>query len=340
MTSERRVTMRLLSPESRSTARALLLALGLAITVTACASVDPAPFTQFASSLQPLRAGSDAQAGAAVDASRQDLIREVAEAEVNPADLQLELTDPFKPTYGFFECEPGEPGESSEPCEPNFVKFNRFRQGLAALNDAMVAYAQSLVVLAGAGEGGDILPTTAQFDELARDLNANAGTAASALGVSLDPGRQALLSAAAVELFKAYIENQRREALARAIAEVQPRVAEFSSSAQQAVRILASLVVTDYSKKVLPLATASPPNAEPILVLNDATQANLATLESLSKSYGALPAAHRDLSAAASMEKTGLAGLVALGDEAIRLQGLVTQLKAANAAAAPGPKTE
>lgn len=318
--------MKLPSPEPRPTARALLLALGLVVAATtACASVDPAPFTQFASSLQPLRAGSDAQAGAAADASREDLIQKVAAGAVSPADLQLEFgeTDPFSTTYGFAER------------EPNFAKLIRFRQGLSALNDAMIAYAQSLAVLAGGGEGGDILPTTAQFDQLARDLNANAGTAASALGVSLDPGRQALLSTAAVELFKAYIENKRRKDLAKAIAEVQPQVEEFASAAQQAVRFLAEGVETDYLKEIEPLATASPPNAAPILTLNDSTQATLATLESLSQSYGALPAAHRDLAAAAAKKKTGLAGLVALGNEAVRLQGLLTQLEAANAAASP-----
>ncbi len=314
------------SPEPRPTARALLLALGLIVAATACASVDPVPFTQFASSLQPLRAGSDTQAGAAADASREELIQKVAAGEVSPADLQLEFgeADPFSTTYGFAER------------EPNFAKLMRFRQGLSALNDAMTAYAQSLAVLAGGGEGGDILPTTAQFDQLARDLNANAGTAAAALGVRLDPGRQALLSTAAIELFKGYIESKRRKDLAKAIAEVQPQVDEFSSAAQEAVRFLALMVGTDYTKEVLPLATASPPNATPILTLNDSTQATLAALESLSRSYGALPAAHRDLAAAAAKRKTGLAGLVALGDEAIRLQGLLTELKAANAAAA-GP---
>ncbi|HEX5757816.1 MAG TPA: hypothetical protein VF121_01345 [Thermoanaerobaculia bacterium] len=311
--------MKRLSPPRR--APALLVALGLAAAVTACASVAPAPFTEFASSLQPLRAGTDAQAGAAAAASRQDLIDKVAAKEVSPADLQLEFTDPFTATYGFAED------------EPNYAKLVRFRQGLSALNDALLAYAQALAVLAGGGAGGDILPTTAQFDQMARDLNANAGAAATALGVQLDPGRQALLSVAAIELFKAYIESKRRKELAGAIAEVQPRVEEFSSAAQEAVRFLASLVETDYDKKVLPLATASPPDAAPILALNDVTQATLATLASLAKSYAAVPAAHRDLAAAAANRKTGLAGLVALGDEATRLQNLVTQLRTANAPA-------
>ncbi len=312
-------------PNNRRTTHPLLTTLlVLLVFITGCASVDLAPFTEFSSSLHALRTGSDTQARAAADASRHDLIQKVASLEVSPADLQLEFdsTDPFTSTYGFAQN------------EPNFVKLIRFRHGLSVLNEAMVAYARSLVILAGGGQGGDILPTTAQFDQLARDLNANAGTAAAALGVSLDPGNQALLSTAAIQLFKAYIESRRREALAEAIAEVQLRVAAFSTAAKQAVRFLTLLVITDYNKKFLPLVDVSPPNATPILVLNDTIQATLATLESLSTSYGALPAAHRDLSAAASRQLSTLAGLIALTEEATRLQRLVTELAEANSAAA------
>ena len=106
----------------RFTARVLVLMLGLIVLLGGCAGVDPAPFTQFASSLQPLRAASDTQAGAAVDASRQDLVRQVAAGEVSTADLQLEFdaADPFNAAYGFAES------------EPNFTKLIRYRQGLAA----------------------------------------------------------------------------------------------------------------------------------------------------------------------------------------------------------------
>jgi hypothetical protein len=56
-------------------------------------------------------------------------------------------------------------------------------------------------------------------------------------------------------------------------------------------------------------------------------------------SYGALPAAHRDLIGAADGKTTGLAGIIALGEEATRLNGLVTQLTKANAAAAAAAAT-
>lgn len=318
-------------PLAKSPLRALagLLLLGATVLGTGCASVDPAPFTQFESSLESLREGSDTQAGAAVAASRQDLVDKVANKEVSPADLQLEFdaSNPYVTSYGFAEQ------------EPNFVKLTRFRQGLADLNDVMIDYAQSLVLLSGGGQGGDILPTSAQFDQMATDLNANAGNAAAALGLKVDPQKQALLSTAAVQLFKAYIERKRSKDLMAAIEEVQPRVDDFAKAAQQAVHFLASMVQTDYNVEFLPLATAQPANATPILSLNDSTQTTLATLDAMSRSYGALPQAHRDLKAAASKKPGVLAGLTALTNEAVRLQGFVNQLTQANEAAAAARTT-
>jgi hypothetical protein len=311
----------LAKPQSR--ALALILVLGVIVLGAGCASVDTGPFTQFASSLQPLRTGTDSQAGAAITASRQELVDKVAKGKVSPAELQLlSGSNPFVASYSLAEK------------EPDFVKLIRFRQGLADLNDAMIAYAQSLVVLSGGGQGGDILPTSAQFDQMATNLNANAGTAAKALDLNIDPNRRALLSTAAVQLFKAYIEHKRRKDLADAIGEVQPQIDEFSRKAQQAVHFLATRVNTEYTKEVQPLLLAKPPNATPILNLNDTTQATLATLGTLSSSYAALPAAHRDLQAATAKKTGGLSGLIAFNNEAIRLQGFVNQLAKANAAAA------
>ena len=303
----------------------LLLVFSLAVFLVGCASVDSASFTDFSASLQPLRSATDAQAAAAVTASRQQLVKQVADGERSPADLQLEYqpSKPFDIGYGFAVGD-----------EPNFAKFRRFQFGISALNDAIIGYAQSLQILAGGGDSGDILPSTLEFDQMARKLNANAGSAAVALKVGLDPEKQALLSTTAIQLFKAYIENKRRKYLLEAISEVQPHVAEFSNSAQQAVHLLASLVQTDYNQRIMPLMIASPPNADVILSFNDATQLTLGTLKAMSNSYAALPAAHRDLMAAADKKPAGLAGLIVLSEEAARLNSLVTQLAQTNSAAA------
>lgn len=299
-------------------------ALGIAVLCIGCASVDPGPFNQFASSLQSLRAASDSYAPEAAATSRAGLVQKVADEKVGIADLQLQFDEShFTAIY-----------ELSAPAD-NFLQFAQFRDGLSALNDAMLVYAESLVILAGGGEGGDVLPTADQFDQMAQDLNANAGTAAAAFGVSAEPRQQALLSVAAIELFRAYIHHQRRKALADAIAEVQAGVEEFSAAARRAVELLAEQIKTEYIVEVEARMLANPLDAKRILALNDTTQETLATLGSLSKSYSDLPAAHRDLPAAATKGSDGLAGVFALHAESARLKGLVRQLEAANAAARP-----
>ena len=317
--------MYLILKETFHTRDKLFFVLGLVVILASCATVEPAPFTDFANSLTPLRSGMDAQVGAVVTASRKELIEKVAAGKISTADLQLAFdpSDPFVTTYGF-----------AQNGEPNFAKFKRLNMGLSALNEAMITYAQSLAILAGGGEGGDILPSTAEFDQMARDLNTNTGTAVASLKLTIDAGKQALLSTTAIELFKAYIENKRRKELVEAIGEVQPRVEEFSRLAQHAVHLLAELVETTYDKKILLLATSTPPNGEAILDFNDKTQATLVILQSMRSSYGALPAAHRDLMAAANKKQTGLAGIMALGEETSRFKGLVEQLAKENVATA------
>lgn len=319
--------MKIISKEALTKPVTQLLLFTLILSLAGCASVDPEPFSRFADSLQPLRQAVDTQMATAVTGSREELIQKVSDKDdpIIAPDLQLDFpaSTHFVSRYGF-----GQDGE------PKFVKFNRMRLGLSSLNDAVIAYARSLEMLAGGAKSGDILPSTTEFDQMARNLNTNAGTAAAALKLGTDPGKQALLSTAAIQLFKAFIENERRKDLVNAIGEVQPQIEAYSMAARQAVVLLAEVVKTNYTITVEPLLEAVPPNAVPILKLNDTTQTTLAMLQSMANSYQSLPAAHRDLKAAANRKTTGLAGIIALGEEASRLNGLVKQLAEVNVAAA------
>lgn len=296
------------------------LRLGLALLLASCASVDPGPFGEFAASLRALREATDAQAAADVAANRQRLIDELNNNEdLSPADLQLDFPTEFGVGYSFA-------GQG----EPLFVRLLRFQRGLGALNDAMIGYADLLAMLAG-----DAVVSQAGFDRMTRDLNANAATAAAALRLDLAPDRQALISTAAVRLFQAYVEKRRRAGLQEAVTEVQPQVEAFARAAQTAVRFIATGVKTTYTDDLFPpLALAG--DIEGLLALNETTQATLATLGALWSSYGRLPAAHADLAGAAARRVRGLEGLLAFTNEAMRLQGLVVSLTAANVAAADG----
>lgn len=296
--------------------------LSLALFLAGCATVDLKPFVEFSFSVQLLREGNTAHIAAAVDSSRSKLLVAVKNGQISPADLQLTFEGPFGTTYG------------ASDDEPLFIKEQRFGQALAMLNDAVGSYAQSLVMLAGGAKEGDILPSQQQFDRMTKDVNLNAMAFARTLRFDIAPMRGALLSTTAVRLFQAFIETQRRDALADAIAEVQPNIEAYAAATEQAIQFIAEGIETDYQVEFLTLATASPADARPILALNERTQHKLAELEALSSSYQRLPQAHADLVRAASSRPGALVGLTAFNQEAQRLAALARTLAKTNAKAA------
>jgi hypothetical protein len=284
--------------------------------MTGCASVDPKPFSDFAAGLRTLRDGADAQAGVNVEANRKRLIEQVEAGNISPADLQLGFPTDFGTDYSF----------SASGEEPLFIKLARLEQGLKALNDAMVSYADLLVTMAG-----NETVNPADFDTMTDDLNTDIGSAAAALQLKLPAEQQALISTAATKIFEEYIESKRRRSLTAAINEVQPQVRRFAQAGQTAIRAIAAGIKTTYTADLfMPLALANPVDVEAILQLNESTQSTLATLEALWRSYGQLPAAHANLAAAASSRKHGLEALLAFNAEVIRLGGEVSTLTAEN----------
>jgi len=319
-----------LEGEPLKTTRVTLVVAGvsLIIGIAGCASVDSDPFSQFAQGLGSLRDGTDAMAAGDVQNARERFVAEVRSGEISLLDLQLGFEAPFGYEYSF-------------GAEPLYVKLGRFQQGMKALNDAMIAYADLLTKLAG----GDVVDG-ATFDQLTTDLNANALSAAGALNLRVGGDDSALLTTAAVAAFRGVLEKKRRSGLAGAIREVQPQVDEYSRAMVGAIKFLATGVTTDYDDQfraiIGPLAAeagAAPVDDEVIervLALNLQTQQTLGNLAALSASYQRLPAAHRDLVAAAGDTSGDLTGLISFTNEALRLHTLYLTLAAANEAAAGG----
>ena len=304
-----------IKPFSGAKLRVAAAALGLAVLLGVVAWYLGRP------DLPPFPVPGEGAGVSAVDPICQQIIQGSLDDidEVSPADLMLALdpSDPFRMNYDFAEG------------EPLFARIERLCQGISASDNVLIAYARHLAILVGRGRPANTLPTAAEFDRIAQDLNASAAAAASALGADRGrgPDGHALLSARAVQLLESYIETGERPALSEAMADTQPRVDEFSSAGQGAIRILRSLVDSDYAEQYYSLATAVPPDNAAILKLNRTTQATKRTLESLSKTYAAISAAHRDLSQATARSTPS----VALGDEALRFQALVNRLRTATA---------
>lgn len=245
--------------------------------------------------------------------SRRALERKVADADVTAADLQLFFDEnrPFAASYSL-----------SAP-DDEFLTMDRFQAGITAVNNAMSAYAQYLVDLAGGGRGFDLLARKAELEEFAQDLDANIRIAAAALGLATERGDEVLFGVEAIQFFGAYVESGQRDKLVKAMSEMQPGIENFSTACQLAVSFLANVIKTQYTQKFLTQVLADPRNATPILALNDATVVRLATLQLVSLNYGELPKAHRKLFDVANGDLTSHEGRNALREEATRFQDLV-----------------
>lgn len=296
----------------------------LAIACTGCATVDPIPFQQFASGLGNLREGVEAQTTTDVQNARTRFADKVESGDIPPFELQLELVNPnslppFGMQYGF----------ANPDSEPLYFKMVRFQQALGSLNDAMVSYASVLAKLAG---NETVDPNS--FSQLAKDLNANASSAAQTLGLGSGGKELALITTAAMEIFQTMIENKRRKELGQAISQVQPQVEMYSRAVQNAIKFLGTGVAADYDDKIRPLINLPPPASaatfEAILLLNDQTQKTMDTLGSLYISYGLLPKAHADLEQAVNKKPGVLTGLLDFTNETLRLSALYKDLAAQN----------
>ncbi len=310
----------------------LVFSVGLVLLVTlvGCSTVDPAPFTQFATNLESLRTGAEKVATQDVQNARNRFVGQVKAGKIAVPDLQLGFTPPFGYQYSF-------------GTEPLFVTLGRFQQGLGSLNEAMIGYANILTQLAG-----QETLSQGDFDQLARDLNANASSAAQALKLKVSGNETALLSTAAVTLFRQVLEHQRRKGLEKAISAAQPQVDAYAKAVQEAIQFLATGVTVDYHDQIGAIFTrlgdqasqakaagTDPPpvdsaSIDQILALNLQTETTLGALSALATSYQKLPAAHADLKSAASKHPGALTGLISFTNEALRLDALYQQLAAAN----------
>jgi hypothetical protein len=286
-----------------------LLAAQLLLTL-GCSSLDPSRFQSFSTSLQELTTGVEAQADQDYTSTRARFVAEAGTGKI--ALTRLQLSFDADDSYGFSYAEG----------EPLFVKVHRFQLGIGRLNQAMQAYAALLVELAG----GELIPQ-ARFDQLTRDLNANAAAAARTLGMEVSGQDLGLISTTAVEVLRGLLEQKRRRALAEAVAANQERIEQFAGRMEEAIELLAAGVRQDYTQQYMKIALAAvdaPDRTDAvnqILALNQQTEESLRMLRSLAASYRALPAAHAALARDAG-QAAGLGGLVDLANHTLHLRAL------------------
>ena len=300
---------------------ASILAIVLAIFgVAGCASISPAPFTALTTSIQKVRDGADASLSLVHERTRDRYIAEVAAGDVAKVEGLL-LTQPAGDPFGW---------ASSDP--PLFLKVARFREGVHRLNSVLVGYAGLLSQLASPD-----LVSPEQFDQLARDLNANLRTSVQALGVSAPSDKEiAIFSTLSAAAFQAYLKNKQRSSLLKALHSNQPAIQEAAELGASAVRITTMALRNEYHHSSAKLAAliANPKMSDSgkqttlreLIELDEKFIKEISVLRTLHQSYAALPAAQQELAAGLVDPKHGLPMILELLEKARDLNRLHDEL--------------
>ncbi|NOZ79059.1 MAG: hypothetical protein GXP48_07770 [Acidobacteria bacterium] len=304
--------------------------------VAGCAStVQQTGFSRFTSALQKLRTGTDRAISQNEDASREDFILEVAKASLarNGAATvnSLHITAGLQsvPFSWQMDVEGGRP--------PLFMVLQRFRDGVYAVNTALVTYSELLGNLASP----DVL-SVADLDAETRDVNAGLRAGMDMLGVRGSGQNLALFSTVATEMARQYLERRRRAELGAVLGKTQPSIEELSKKLQEAVRMTARILMNNYDRQyerfvedLLPGSSTALSNrtkaVKRIVKLNETYIENLAVLNALYASYGALPAAHRELRRAVIESRTSFASIEEILENGKRLSQLYEKLRTSDA---------
>jgi hypothetical protein len=301
--------------------------------VVGCASISPAPFTAFTTSIQQVREGADASLTLVDERARNRYIAEVAAGDVAKVEGLLLKQAPGDP-FGW---------ASSNP--PLFLKVAGFRDGVYRLNSVLVGYAGLLGQLASPD-----LVDPEQFEQLARDLNGNLKNAVQTLGVSAPSNKEiAIFSTLGTAAFRAYLKNKQRSSLLKALERNQPAIQEAAELGASAVRITAIALWNEYDHSNQKLATliADPKLSDSgkqtklreLIELDEKFIKEISVLRTLHQSYKALPAAHQELATGAADPKRGLPMVIELLENGRELYRLYEELNKDDKKKAAGIKS-
>jgi len=289
-----------------------------------CASVDPAPFEELATSLQSLRDGSAAALEVTQTESREAFVgRVVAETgRGDPSTLEGALLLDPEPPFGWSYAA----GEA-----PLYVEARRFRAGVAAVNDALVRYAGLLAELAAPE-----LVDADRFEAMARRLDADLGAGARQLGLEGEEAERgvALFSVAATAAARAYLEGRRRDELLAVLDETQPAIDALAGRLARAMELAGRSATASYQRRSAALAGRIPGASEAsrrraieaLVDLNDRYTTRLETLRRLAHAYASLPTAHDELRRAVEESRGALPAVRELFEAGRELQALYREL--------------
>ncbi|MCK4621536.1 MAG: hypothetical protein KAT62_04895 [Desulfuromonadales bacterium] len=294
--------------------------------LSGCATIDPKPFSEFSLAVQEFRDGADTALSVNNELNRERYIKRIAKQS-----LQSEGKDDVLNL--FIDNVENDPFGWKMKKVPLFMVSKRFQSGVYNLNSSLVEYAELLKSLAA--------PETVskeQFDDLARDLDAGLTAAAERLEFKEVGKGIAMFSAAATQAAHAFIDNKRGKSLQKIIDENQGNIATIAEKLQEALRLAAINLRTDYKSKRMNLAPRLTPGSKDNLgsrekivkqfvELNEEYVTRLEILKVLDNSSQTLPNAHRELALAIKSPKMKLSSISDLSKKGKQLKKLYKELE-------------
>ena len=288
-----------------------------------CASVNPKPFQDYEVSTRRLQDGMETVFIVDRQMTTEGFIQKVVDGDSKSLkELSLQFPAKTSPFEIAFEGAP-----------PIFITIAQAERRMASLNRAFSDYAALLVMLAGSE-----VVNQETFDSLAKDLNGNILDTANQLkkqGVTIPDNINqgiGIVSIAAAEGFRAYIENKRRESLKEALDKNQTIINQWSVVALNALENIGLDVQHEYERKrgVLSKLIVSggvdseikTAKVQELVLLNTSMFDIMGVLQELSLAYSKMPAAHANLAESIDNEEFSLPDLKSYYDQARHLQSL------------------
>ncbi len=271
-----------------------VLGIFLTVLVSACANVDPKPFTKFNTAANGIRAIDTAVDSHVSSAKERDMNRISNNLnEINNLALEFDSRDPADDEYDPFGYKYKFTHTDEEPI---FIKLQRLDSGLTELNSSFIEYTSLLAALAD----GDLIKTE-DFDQLSEDLNNNLNSALKSLDMGVDASGLALFSTIAGTAAHAYISNKRKGYLIDILEDNQKDVDGFIGHAQNAIQIMRDEIIAEYESSRQDLVRKYPSSANKRLIANkylansEKTAAALEMFKALNNTYDALAITHKKL---------------------------------------------
>ncbi len=301
-----------------------IIVLGSFIFIVGCSSINPKPISKFSSSLQNVKSGMDSALSIDYEWNKDGFINGFA-SDTDSKLSSLKIIFPTG-TNGLFEF--------TDNKKQIYLELKKLRPAVYELNSCLYSYSQLLVALTD-----DSLVSVDEFETMAKELNANLNKTYGALGLDVDSKANAIISTAAAEAARLYIEYKRKSYFIDFINNNQQNIETYSNHCIQLIDIIYISLKRSYPKMVEPLEEEwqAAKNVdkrikitEEMLSINEKLIDMIATLKELKDIYIILPKAHKDLAKAVEYPDLNPAGITELYNSGQRLYRIYTQLLSEN----------